>query len=190
MKRYLTILILSLALNGCLGGTTPPSQFYTLTPTQKQSVSDKHLSIGIERVRIPNALERPQILTGTSDSPEMTLSELNRWVEPLPSLIQRTLITDLSTALPNSVIENKNFSGGLNDYTILVNIVQLIATPNDKVNLLAWVSIRPKNGETTQIKVSETIPVGATYTDIANAQSILIGRLSEKIAHYITTLSK
>jgi uncharacterized lipoprotein YmbA len=130
------------------------------------------------------------MLTASSETPEIKLSELNRWIEPLPTLIQRALITDLSTALPNSVIGNKTFSGPENDYTVSVNIVRLTAIPDKEVNLLAWVTIRPLQGPEKQIKVSESIPVGSSYADIATAQSILIGRLSSKIAYSLSLKTK
>lgn len=182
IKKYVTLFILILSLSGCFSGTTPPSKFYTLTPTQTKAVSDKRMNIGIDRIQLPRSLDRPQMLTASATTPEMTLSELNRWIEPLPTLIQRCLITDLSTALPNSVIGSKTFSGPIDDYTISVNIIRLTATPGKEVTLLAWVSIRSAQGQERQIKVSESLPVGSSYTDIANVQSILIGRLSHKIA--------
>ena len=189
MKKYLIILTLTLTLAGCFGGTTPPSQFYTLSPTITKPVSDQRLTVGVDRVQIPRSLDRPQMLTADADTPEMTLSELNRWVEPLPTLIQRTLITDLSTALPNAVIRNRSFSGEINDYNVAVDIVQLTAVLNDRAGLLAWLTVRTAAGQTVaHLKVAETVPIGVTYADMANGQSALIGRLASQIADTLATL--
>ena len=85
IKKYMIPLVLSFSLSGCFNGTTPPSQFYTLTPTETKVISEKHLSIGIERIQLPRSLDRPQMLTASSETPEIKLSELNRWIEPLPT---------------------------------------------------------------------------------------------------------
>ncbi|MGN0919833.1 MAG: membrane integrity-associated transporter subunit PqiC [Alphaproteobacteria bacterium] len=191
MKKYLIICVSLLALAGCFSGTTPPSQFYTLSPTLTESISDQQMIIGIDRIQVPRALERPQMLIADAHSPEMTVSELNRWIEPLPGLIQRTLIMDLNTALPNAQIRNKSFSNPPDDYSIFVDIIQLGAILNDKASLLADVNIRTANGQSVAyIKVNESVPIGGSYVDVANGQSTLIGHLATLIADKLATQKK
>ncbi len=184
MKKYLSIMGLTLLLSACFGGQTPPAQFYTLMNDVSNITSHQaHFLLGVERVRIPQSLERPQMITSKPDSPDIHVSEMNRWVEPLNALIQRTLILDLGTALPNAEVRQRNFSRNTFTYILSVDVVQLEAFLGDKVSLLAWATIQDASGHViSRIKIQESVAIGPSYTDMARGQSILIGRMAEKIA--------
>ncbi len=187
MKKGLFVAACALLLSACFGGTTPPSQFYTLEPQMTTPVSETvAVSVGIDRIRLPYSLERPQMVTNETDAPDMTLSEFNRWIEPLPSLIQRTVITDLAQALPKSVVKDKSFSREKFTYAVQIDIVQLNTVLGSEAGLLAWVTIENAQGEpVTRLKVLEAVPVGKTYADMASAQSQLMNRLAQQIAQAI-----
>lgn len=102
--RFLSLLLLvcgSLHLAGCLGGRTPDSHFYTLTPPetrtgQAASPSGRLLTVG--PIDIPDYLNRRQIVTRTGLN-ELVVAEFDRWGGSLDSEITRSLVADLADRL-------------------------------------------------------------------------------------------
>ena len=113
---------LCFGLTACLGGRSADPNFYTLSPTSEKVISDKNITIGINRVRIARHLDRPQIITQSLKTSQITVSEMNRWIEPLSDLIARTLTTDMSKALPNSTIKTRSIGQENFDYIFVCNV--------------------------------------------------------------------
>jgi len=75
------MLILAALLAGC--ASTPPSNFYTLTPIPEASTRNSDLagggvSLGLGPVVFPQFLDRPQLVT-RDGSNRLALNEFNRW---------------------------------------------------------------------------------------------------------------
>ena len=90
-----------LSLAGCLGGPSPPSRFFTLTPLRTSSgitatSPEKLLAVG--PVIIPDYLDRQQIVT-RSGANELVIAEFNRWGGSLSNDISRALIAALSARM-------------------------------------------------------------------------------------------
>jgi len=102
-RRALFTLALFVAiLTGC--ASSPSSKFYQLNPVQSitlvSDVSPYHgLVIAIGPVRIPDYLDRPQIVTRAGKD-ELKLSEFDRWAGSLESDVNRILVEDISSLLP------------------------------------------------------------------------------------------
>jgi uncharacterized protein len=99
---------LLLSLTGCLGGNSPPAQFYLLEPIVTDSATPpgdaKKPVLVLAPVRIPHYLDRAQIVTATGEN-TYQLSELNRWAEGLDQNITRVLQQDLSHLVPADVLQ-------------------------------------------------------------------------------------
>lgn len=179
-------LIVCCFLSGCLGSTLP-SNFYLLQPqTNLNVVSNKKFNVGIEAVKIPAYIDKPQIVWQKKDSTELKISELNRWGEPLSEMIQRTVISDLSKLIPYSFIKPKTFSR--EDFTriIFIEINRFDAVDGEMAYLEAWWSISNANGEiTAQGKTNLSAPITHSYDSYIRTQSILIGQMAEQIAKKI-----
>src|SRR5512137_2064475 len=95
--------LLAVILAGCAG--SPSSKFYQLNALQNMTsitpdVSrEQHQAIAIGPVRIPDYLDRPQIVTRAGKN-ELNLSEFHRWAGSLESDVTRVLVEDLSSFLP------------------------------------------------------------------------------------------
>ena len=103
---YRTAALLAILLAGSVSGcgSSPPSSFYTLSPsplTPIGSVSDSNIMIG--PVDLPDYLNRPQIVTRGNGS-ELKLAQFNRWAEPLDESIQRMLTRNVSTLLDSDQV--------------------------------------------------------------------------------------
>ena len=103
--RILAILMLGAlwaAHSGC--ASSPPTRFYTLSPSAttvpeiKPSADDGCLSLGIGPIKIPDYLDRPQIVTRIS-SHEIGMAEFDHWAEHLKDNLTRVLANNLSSLL-------------------------------------------------------------------------------------------
>ena len=190
MKKWIAVCFL-FGLSACFGGVSAPSRFYTLSPVIQEPVSEKvTASVGIDRVQVARYLDRPQIITQTLGSPEISLSETNRWIEPLSNLVQRILSEDLANALPNAPVKMKTQGREDFTYVVSVDIMKMDTVFGDKASVEAWFLIQDRSGKViARKKASEVVPVGASFDDMAKAQSDLIGRLAVQIAREIVRLS-
>ena len=180
---------LCLGLTGCLGGRSADPDFYTLSPTAEKIISDKNITIGLNRIKIARHLDRPQIITQSQKTAQVNISEMNRWIEPLSELIARTLITDMGKALPNSIIKTRSIGQENFDYILSVEIIDMNTVLGETTALNAWWTLYDKDEKMIfRHQTTETTKVGKTYQNLATAQSHLLGKLSNQIALKIANL--
>lgn len=191
MKKIIA-LCSAILLSACVGGTSKTPNFYTLKPIDNaHTVIDttEGISVGIAEVKVPNYIDRPQIILVESDGITLKKSEFERWSEELSTLTQRTLAGDLSAYLPNAIIKPKNFVNEKFDFVVYIEINDMTGTFADKATLDVWWTIVDSNNNMVfkkQTKIQNEL--GETYTDFVIAQSNLLNRLSEEIATELTRL--
>jgi len=191
MKKIIA-LCSAILLSACVGGTSKAPNIYTLKPMDNTlTVIDqsKGISVGIAEVKVPNYIDKPQIILVESDGITLKKSEFERWSEDLATLTQRTIAGDISTYLPNAIIKPKNFINEKFDFVVYVEINDMTGTFADKATLDVWWTIVDNNNNMLfkkQTKIQNEL--GDTYTDFVIAQSNLLNRLSEEIATELTRL--
>jgi len=104
-KKIPMIIFISVVLQfGC--GSTKPSRFYALRSTLDadpgiiRTDPDSHVSVGIDKLKMPDHLLRPQIVTRASGN-RMEYAEYDRWAESLDENFSRILAENLSRLLPS-----------------------------------------------------------------------------------------
>lgn len=104
-KNVLLILFTLVVLQlGC--GSSKPSRFYVLTPIldvepeTAQSDFKSGISVGIDKLSMPEYLLKPQIATYSSAN-RMEYAEYDRWAESLDENFSRVLAENLSKLLPS-----------------------------------------------------------------------------------------
>lgn len=122
MKKSV-FLLLSVMLAACASRSPSPS-FYTL-PTRGDAdvVSRDVVSVDVARVRIPEYIDRPQMVM-VSDV-NVDVNPDNRWVEGLSPMIQRRLIANMVAHLPRATITDGALASAHGDYAVLVDISRL-----------------------------------------------------------------
>ena len=80
---------------------TPPTRFYTLAgspvpPGGDAGSSEGGVVLALAPISLPAYLDRPQIVTRL-DATRMQIAEFDSWIEPLDSLIQRTIAMNLQS---------------------------------------------------------------------------------------------
>jgi uncharacterized lipoprotein YmbA len=84
--------LLLLVLSGC--ASTEPSRFYILSSLhgteaeQVQEESEQGIAIGVGPVKIPAHLNRPQIVTRTSQN-ELKLAEFDKWAGSFKDVLSK-----------------------------------------------------------------------------------------------------
>lgn len=189
MRQKIWIVGLCLLLGACFMGRSQPATFYMLTPVSEKQLSTESFSIGINRVHLARYLDRPQIVIRPSDQNEMQISENHRWVEPLATLIARTVTQDLKSNFPKAVVQMRTAALNPFDYVVSLDVIQLDARFNGQADLVAGWTIRNRSGDKIaekQTALSE--PVQQSYDSLVQAQSVLISRLTNQIAQEIADI--
>ena len=103
LRPLFTLGLVMVLLAGC--ASSPPSKFYQLSPLQNRTAFtrdaslEKIVTIAVGPIRIPDYLDRPQIVTRAGRN-ELRLSEFDRWAGSLENDVTRVLVEDISILLP------------------------------------------------------------------------------------------
>lgn len=187
------IIMLATLLSGCIGGASPGIKFYILNPVDGQPLQGAEADVThveVTAVRLPQYLERPQIVTRTDDN-RIDLSEYNQWGGNLRKNMTRTLSINLSRLLNTSNITVIPYRGiAKPDYRIEIDVLKFEKDHDQKVRLSAHWRITSGTAEeiiATRISELESAAVDGTanYESTVKAMTELYGKLSEIIAKTI-----
>lgn len=192
-KPALALILLApaLILAACIGGNSPPVKYYMLDPLQQTGTppATDGVHIEITAVRLPQYLERPQIVT-RNDNNRLVLSEFNQWGGNLRKNLTRTLAINLSGLLQTSNVTIAPYRAPTPpDYRISVEIFRFERDTDNKVYLSSqWRvnSARDQDGSRSMITNLKSTPVnGDDYGAIVTAMKQLFGDFSKTIADEI-----
>jgi uncharacterized protein len=189
------ILLLSLLLlSGC---ASKASNYYVLDSLQNEAPGTKvaraknDLTIGVGPIKIPEYLDRPQMITRSTPY-SLQLAEFDKWAEPLEKNLARVLAENLSILLSTDRVVVFPWAGSMHvQYQVTVDVAQMEYTPDGKALLVAAWSVFGNDGEKLlAIKRSRLIvPVqSAGFEAIASAQSRAVGEMSREIAACIESM--
>jgi len=201
-RATLLLLVLSswmLTLGGCIGGSTV-TRFYMLTPVAGVDKPDPaatgmtSLAVGVRRVELPNYLDRPQIVTRTGPSSQLTLAEFDRWASPLVDEFPRVLRDNLGAMIPSDEVVIYPWPQTVQvDYEVAVDVMRFDGRLGGDCALVARWSIYSRERKaalrTERATLSEPTN-GGGYEGIATAQSRLIAALSREIATALKTVAQ
>jgi uncharacterized protein len=188
MKRLHAIVILwalATVMMGC--ASTPPAQFYTLSPAAKQADAAASYSIAVGPVSVPAAVDRPQIVVRTGPN-QVTFDEFNRWASPLQSDIARVVAENLASTLGTpSVTVFPQSSGDGASYRVVIDTLRFESVPGEAATLDAlWTVLSQKGNQSRAGRTTVREPVqGSGYAALVAAHSRALERLSGDIAGVI-----
>lgn len=187
--------VLLLSLTGCIGGKTPPSDFYLLeplrtAPDRPASLTEKPV-IALAPVRIPQYVDRPQIVTAT-DRNAYRLSELHRWAEPIDDNMTRVLTQNLSLLVPADVVPaNTSSLAKQAAFRVTVDIQEFHVTPQGRAELLAQWRIARGDDVVLSRQGAYREPASTTdYRMMAGALNQSLNRLSRDIADALRSVAR
>jgi uncharacterized protein len=193
----ITAVCACILLAGC--STTSSSRFYTLTPVQpstagiRTSVPDAAVLLGVGPVTIPDYLDRPQIVTRSSQN-ELHLSEFNRWAGSLQSDTARILRENLDILLAGDDVSVTSWRRGIPGvYRVSVDVSRFEVTAETLVVLKAQWAIFAGDGANVLLvrdsDIREEVRGGGVEPIVA-AMGRALGSLSREIAQGVRGVKK
>ncbi len=181
MKKIIQFALIAAALGAC-ASKPDNTLFYTFKDAQSVTpVSQRRVTVDIERVKIPEYINRPQIVT--VDGVNVNIMPDGRWAENLSPMIQRKLITDIGTYMPRASVKNSNFMADSGEYSVFVEIYKLDGALGDAAQLRGIYSIMGAGGETLKTKnMTYSVSVGDDYDEYVDAIGVMIETLARDIA--------
>ena len=187
-----------LAILGGCAGTTPPSDFYILSALPQSSAQtrsdgdESRIAIGIGPVKLPEYLDRSQIITRTSPN-ALKVASFDRWAEPLKSSFPRILMENLATLLNTDQVALYPWRKSASvEYQVLVDVVQFDAEKGgDAVLIARWTLLEERSEKILKRKKSifrKTLQSN-NYRSIVSAQSQTVIELSREIAESIKAIA-
>ena len=187
-KHWLLIVGLSVLTTAC--GTSPSYQYHLLRaqgPTTMPSQAGP--SVGVRPISLPEYLTRLELIYNQSGT-GLTVSNTERWAEPLTDGIQRTLVLNLVSELDSQNVRYFPWDPQrVPVYAVRVSVLMLDANRSGATLLAEWHLTRPESqtlvsGQISQFQVPLTDP---DATDIASAYSDLVAQLAGTIASAVRT---
>ena len=190
--KHLAIMICWLALTGCLGGPSGPTNFYMLSPLSPSQAgtaaasAEGRIRIGLVTVVVPEYLNRNEIVVNL-DNTVYRLAEFNQWAEPLNNNLTRVLEENLTNLLHGDSIDVflASDSSIPADYRLEVDVLRLDGNLGGQAALLVqWALLAAEEDELIVMRRSKYQEPAAdnTYKELVLAKSRTIERLSQDIA--------
>lgn len=194
--RWTWLLGLCLLLAGC-AGHSPQARFYQLSALADGPAGATELPPGstivVGPVRLPDALDRPQIVSRSGDN-ELLLAEYHRWAGSLREEATRVVGENLARLLPNSRVETFPWRrGSLVNYQVEITFTRLDGVLGQAAALdCQWSVVSPQGNRlllTRNTSLREPV-AGTDHAALVAAQSRLLGRLSGEMAGALGRIDK
>lgn len=192
--RLAALLVLVLLTAGC--ARTAPVSHYQLSAMDDEITAAgtnvlESSMIGIGPVRLPEYLDRPQIITRL-DSNRLLLADSHRWIEPLADNLSRVIRENLSILLGSEQFLIHPWSlTAPPDYQVIIEVVRFEGGESGAACLETVWSIRDGQGQTLLPPHRgryRTAAAGRDHDAVVAALSRTIARFSEDIARRLTLL--
>lgn len=181
-RRFLWATLVVVLLGAC--GSTPPSRYYMLSADAVGSPTENTVSIGVGPITIPDYLKGRSMVLARDDH-LLTVSEFDRWAEPMEAGINRVLILNLaSLSNTQQVYAFPWRQDSTPNYIVRVAIIQFAVGDNSAILEAGWTVQKPGSKELVHRGLSR-LQTPAANTDpatVADLCSALLLQLSEEIA--------
>lgn len=198
MLYRLLILLIILPFSGCTG-TSPNALYYTLSPLEKDSISDQSsivpadFAIGIGPVTFSDQLDRPAIVTQTGKN-QITINEFHRWAGSLKQNFTRVMTQNLAILLKTDQVMARPWERYFKpDIRITVDVQKFGGQLGEHAELdTTWIIIEEgKNLEAVVHRSEIKEPVSdESYEALVAAQSSALASLCEEIAKALSPKNK
>jgi uncharacterized protein len=184
----------ALLLSGCMRDSKP-TQFYMLnadsgvTGTARLPASTQGTVIGLGPIRIPEYLNRPQMIVAISEN-QYRLSEDHRWAERLDQNISLALFKALPRQLGTDRIVRYPWpQRQVVDYQVGIDILEFNVDASGQSRLIAQWFVKRKDKPTIDKRSDYQFPASTTdYAIMVKAQSQCLSKLGQEIAETLRQL--
>ncbi|MEI6269887.1 MAG: PqiC family protein [Methylococcaceae bacterium] len=188
------IMVLTFLLSGC-AHDSPSVEFYRLNAdsgvdrTRQIPVATQGPVIGLGPIRIPEYLNRPQMVVAITDN-QYQLSEDHRWAERLDQNISLALFKVLPSQLGTDRIVRYPWSQRqVIDYQVGIDILEFNVDANGQSRLIAQWFVKGKEKTIMDKRSVYQFPASTTdYAIMVKAQSQCLSKLGEEVAATVRQL--
>jgi hypothetical protein len=188
------IVILTLLLSGCMRDSKSV-QFYMLNAdsgvagTTRVPASAQGQVIGLGPIRIPEYLNRPQMIVAISDN-QYQLAEDHRWAERLDQNISLALFKALPSQLGTDRIVRYPWpQRQVVDYQVGIDILEFNVDASGQSRLMAQWFIKRKDKPTIDKRSVYQLPASTTdHAVMVKAQSQCLTKLGQEISETLRQL--
>lgn len=181
MRPFISVLLLVLVvITGCTS-PTPPPDYFALSARHGAIKAPAGPSVGLRPVTVPEYLRR-SALVRRSQGHSISVSQNERWVEPLEDGIRRVLTLNIAHLLPSDDIRSYPWtSSSRPELTVSVDILELISD-GQRVYLVAETAASRANSDLTGRLFNLSKPLtDDSGSELAAAYSDLLAELAELI---------
>jgi uncharacterized lipoprotein YmbA len=150
------------------------------------------LIVGLGPIKFPQYLRRPEVVTRTSPS-QVSISDTDRWAEPLDSGFARVMSENLSQLLgTQQIVTFPWYNPNRLDYQVVVNVRRFETDAKGQPELDAQWDIRDGHGTKLLAARESDITAPADPGDPSPSAGLsqALGSLSREIASEITQLNQ
>ncbi len=202
MMNRLTMLVTLTAaattmLNGC---ASPEPHYYTLaasrsdaapTVTGRTSRSGNPLWIEVTPVRVPERLNRIQLVVRDGTSGGVKLSDTSRWTSPLPNELRDALSQQLQSTLDAVDVYQHGLSATQPALRVTTEVVNLDADVGKwAVATIAWTVRRLPDGKTLSGRTETAVPAPGQMEGVVNAYREILAATAADIATGVQSLDR
>jgi hypothetical protein len=188
------VVVLTLLLSGCMRDSKPV-QFYMLNADSgvagnaRLPVMTNEPVIGLGPVRIPEYLNRPQMIVAISDN-QYRLSEDHRWAERLDQNISLALFKVLPRQLGTDRIVRYPWpQRQVIDYQVGIDILEFNVDASGQSRLIAQWFVKRKDKSSIDKRSVYQFPASTTDYDVmVKAQSQCLTKLGQEISETLRQL--
>ena len=169
-------------------GSPPKARFYTLAPAPgavtAAASAQPRTSVAIGPVRVPDALDRPQMVVREGAN-RVEILEQQRWAGSLRSEIGRALVAGVADRLPDAQVSAADSQAARSAaYRVAIDVERFEAALNDSVSIQALWTVRQDDGaQVASGRYSASEPTGpGAYDAIAAAYGRTLAGMSGVIA--------
>jgi uncharacterized lipoprotein YmbA len=185
VKRFVLAAVLSIATVLAACRSSPPTRFFSLTPTDGQKITADGIgAVQVIAVHISESLDKQEIIR-ESQTGRVVVSNRNRWTSPLDELLRENLSRDLAQRLPPGTVALPDAPSPAGARRIVLDVLQFSGDTTGKVVLAGSWSLLPPGSDipllTREVHRSETTDP-SDYANQVTAMSRLLGLLADEIA--------
>lgn len=174
-------------LPGC--SRSAPTRFYLLrsiaSEPPERAAARTEGAVAVGPVKLPEYLDRPQIVTRANSGTQVVVADFDRWAEPLADGIKRVVVQNLAVLLPTTSVHGFPAVGEVPaDFQVSLQVERLDATPGSATLEVSW-SILDAGGTTVSPPTrfqSATRVAETTYDAFVSAESQALAQLSREVA--------
>jgi uncharacterized lipoprotein YmbA len=181
-------LSIALAAAVAAGCASPPSHFYTLSPTAEVAgAAAAPYGVIVGPVSIPAAVDRPEFLVQVAPN-RVDVDAFHRWAAPLNDAIAGVVAQNLAALLGTPDVATAPLANFKAKYRVTIDVQRFDSLPGQEAVLDAVWAVRQTGGETRSGRtVAREAVHGEDFAALAAAHSQGLAQLSSDIAAAIRT---